>query len=70
MHAALLTAGFGGDDLANLVCITGIKNVDDYTEPLDHHEASVSPDAEHWSSAMEERFASLKRTELMSDPVP
>ena len=59
MYAALLKVVIGGDDLDHLASMTGIRNVDDYPETMDHHEALVSRDAELRSSAMSEEFASI-----------
>ena len=47
MHVTLLTAAIGDDDLAYLVCMTGMKNYNDRQKPIDHHKALASSDAEH-----------------------
>ena len=72
MKTAVLTAAIGGDAIAQFACIAGLagmKNISDYPEPMDHKEALDTPDAERWAEAMNEEFDSMKRTELLSDPV-
>ena len=66
---ALLTAAIGGDALAHMACVAGMKNVFDYPEPMDHKEAMTTPDAEEWAKEMKVEFDSMKRTDLLSDPV-
>ena len=69
---AVLTAAIGGDAIAQFACIAGLagmKNISDYPEPMDYKEALDTPDAERWAEAMNEEFDSMKRTELLSDPV-
>ena len=68
--AAVVTAAIGGDPIAHHALLAGLESVSDYPEPRDHVEALATPDAERWSAAMEREFASMKRTELLSDPVP
>ena len=66
---ALLTAAIGGDALAHMACAAGMKNVFDYPEPQDHKEAMATPDAEEWAKEMKVEFDSMKRTDILSDPV-
>ena len=50
--------------------VTEGQSVSEYPEPRDHREALETPDAEQWQKAMNEEVASMKRTDLLSDPVP
>ena len=58
-----------GDGLAALAC-QSTGPVPDYPEPRDHKEALASPDAVRWQMAMNEEVSSMKRTDLLSEPVP
>ena len=67
--AEYLTAAVGGDDITRLAVAHNTVMLD-YPEPGNVQEALSTPDAEEWSRAMEEEFGSMKRCDLLSDPVP
>ena len=46
---ALLTAAIGGDALASMACVVGMKSIFDYHKPMDHKDAMTTPDAEEWA---------------------
>ena len=41
----------------------------DYPEPVTMDEALQTPDSKEWEKAVEEEFRSMKRCDLLSDPV-
>ena len=41
----------------------------DYPEPMTIDDALSSPDEEHWQSAMNEEFSSMKLLDVISDPM-
>ena len=55
--------------MAHMVCLVGVKSISDYPKPVDHKEAMASPDADEWAKEMKVEFDSMKRTDLLSDPV-
>ena len=46
-----------------------MKIISDYSEPQYHNKALATPDAENWAEAINKEFNSMKRTELLNDPV-
>ena len=45
------------------------KNVLEYLKSMDHKEAMTTPDAEELAKVMKVEFDSMKKTDLLSDPV-
>ena len=52
-----------------MACAAGMKNVFDYPEPMHHKVAMATTDAEEWAKKMKVESGSMKRTDLLSDPV-
>ena len=63
-----VTAAIRGDEFAHLAMELN-KAIADYPEPVTIEEALGTPDAEQWSQAINEEFGSMKRCDLLSDPV-
>ena len=49
VQSALLTAALGGDVMAHMACLAGMKAVSDYPDPMDHREAMTTSNAEEWA---------------------
>jgi hypothetical protein len=63
-----LAAAIKGDDIAHFALATDMV-MQDYPEPVTMDEALQTPDAHEWEKAIEEEFGSMKRCDLLSDPV-